>query len=75
MFTGYVMLSFFFKILGKVTVKYFFNILGKVFVIAYLKEALKTNQLNGPITMIKNHFDKNPISINMFFSINFVTGL
>ncbi len=69
------MLSFFFKIFGNVTVKYFFNILGKVFVMEYLKDALNTNQLNGPMTMIKNHFDKNPISKNMFFNINFVTGL
>ena len=74
-FTGYVIASFFFKILGKVTVKYFFSIFGKVLVMACLNDNLSTNQLIGPIIIIKNHFVINPISRKKFLTRNFVMGL
>ena len=74
-FTGYVILSFFFKILGKVTVKYFFSIFGKVFVIACLKDNFNINQLIGPTQIIKNHLVRNPIKRNRFLKKNLVIGL
>jgi len=74
-FTGYVIASFFFKILGNVTVKYFLSIFGKVLVIACLNESLSTSQLMGPIMIIKNHFIMNPISKKKFLTRNFVMGL
>ena len=74
-FTGYVIASFFFKILGNVTVKYFLSIFGKVLVMARLNDNFSTNQLIGPIIMMKNHLVKNPISKKKFLTRNFVIGL
>ena len=74
-FTGNVMASFFFRILGKVTVKYFFSIFGKVFVIACLKDNFNINQLIGPTHIIKNHLVRNPNKRNRFLKKNLVIGL